>query len=164
VARFFGTAAPAFLTLSATVRLPVPGLAADPQDEQRLQRQLRELEYNPDRHLPSELTAKLMGLLHEKQRLIAGQNAARRLRRNPGAGSSRGTGTGYERFRGLQEINRRLAEFTRDERLRIEEELTRTRRQLTANSVLQDREYAFCLYPANKLQRFFNHVCRIAGG
>jgi len=164
VARFFGLKAPEFLTLSATVRLPFPGLAVDAQDERRLKRQLRELEYNSDRHLPAELTGDQKKLVDEKQRLIAEQAAVRQLRQQPGARCSRGTGQGFERFRRLQEINRRLAEFTRAERLRIEEELARTQQHLAANSVLHDREYAYCLYPADKLQRFFDHVCRFTGG
>jgi hypothetical protein len=66
---------------------------------------------------------------------------------------------GYARFRRFQEINRLLADFTRNDRRRIEDELARTRRQLGANSILHDREYAFCLYPAEKLKRFMDHVC-----
>jgi hypothetical protein len=166
VSRFFGLAAPEFLTLSATVQLPAAALPADVQDQRRLKRQLRDLQYNSDRHLPPVLTADQERLVHEKQRLVAEQNAVRRPRcqSDSASGPCRGTGQGYERFRGLQEINRRLAQSTEAERLRIEDELTRTEQQLAANSILRDREYAFCLYPADKLKRFIDHVCSSTGG
>jgi hypothetical protein len=48
-----------------------------------------------------------------------------------------------------------------EERRRIEEELSRTRQALAANAVWHDRDYAFCLYPAEKLQRFMDHACSI---
>lgn len=160
VARFFGLAAPEFLTMSATLQLPVPGLDVHPEDEARLRRQLRDLDYNSDRHLPRELSPELAALVDEKWRLVAQQQAARQNR--PGvrcASSTRGSGAGYTRFRRLQEINRQLTGATQVERQRIEEELLRTRQHLAANAVWHDREYASCLYPAEKLQRFMDHVC-----
>jgi hypothetical protein len=128
VSRFFGLAAPEFLTMSATLRLPVPGLAVQPEDESRLRRQLRELRYHSDRHLPGELSTEQTLLVEEKRRLFAEQHAARNSpRRAAAASSTRGSGAGYDRFRRLKEINRQLAGFTIEERRRIEEELVRTR-------------------------------------
>lgn len=164
VARFFGLPAPYFLTMSATVQLPVPGLPVDHEDENRLKRQLRELEYNSDRNLPLELSAEQRALVAEKQTLVAEQNAVRSAVRRPESSRSRHAGSGYDRFQRLQEINRRLAGFTQGDRRRIEEELSRTRQQLAANAVLHDREYAFCLFPPEKLQRFLEHVCTSTGG
>ncbi|HEY2251037.1 MAG TPA: hypothetical protein VGH74_08245, partial [Planctomycetaceae bacterium] len=163
VARFFGLAAPEFLTMSATLLLPTPGLDVHSEDESRLRRQLRDLDYNSDRHLPRELSAAQAALVADKQRLVAEQTEARHsLRRVRGASHTRGSGAGYARFRRLQEINRQLTSFTREERRRIEEELSRTRQYLAANAVWHDREYASCLYPAEKLQRFMDHVCSAA--
>ena len=161
-ARFFGICAPQFLTLSATLQLPVPGFPVEQADERRLARQLRELDYNSDRHLPPGPSAAARELVAEKQRLVAEQNAAKRGAVR--AAAAHGGGAGYGRFRALQDVNRRLAVLTRDERRRIEEELLRTRQQLAANAVLHDRDLAFCLYPPEKLQRFLDHVARSAGG
>lgn len=191
--RFFGLPAPEFLTMSATLLLPLPGLAAHPADENRLRRQLRELDYNSDRHLPADVAAHHANVVTAKQRLVAEQNAVRAARANgirmtprgrvkaaestpllassatgqtlPGvAAETRGREDGYARFRRLQEVNRRLAELTNGERQRMEEELQTTRAHLAANSVWHDREYAFCLYPADKLHRFMDHVCASTGG
>ncbi len=159
VARFFGLAAPEFLTMSATLQLPVPDLPVVPEDNNRLQRQLRELDYNSDRHLPSNLSAAERGLVAEKLRLINEQNSIEREPPPMTEGAARNTGAGYDRFRRLQQVNRQLAALTQGNRRRIEEELSRTRQQLAANSIWHDREYAFCLYPAEKLKRFMNHVC-----
>jgi hypothetical protein len=159
VARFFGIPAPEFLTLSGTVQLPVAAQAADPADEWRVKRQLRELDYNSDRHLPRGVAAGTELLVAEKQRLVEEQNLVRRARGRPEVTTASAARRGYERFRRLQEINRRLADFTGGARRRLEDELSRTRRQLAANSVWRDRDYAFCLYPSEKLQRFFGHVC-----
>ena len=40
-----------------------------------------------------------------------------------------------------------------DQEQRAAEELAEIRQQLAVNAQLQDREYAFCLYPADKLRR-----------
>ncbi len=164
VARFFKVCAPRFLTLSATLQLPVPGFAVEPQDECRLERQLRELDYNSDRHLAPQQRASAGELVADKRRLIAEQNSVAQRGAPQGSGGAHHSGAGYARFRALQEINRRLADLTRAERGRLEEELARTRQQLAANAVLHDRELAFCLYPSEKLQRFLDHVTRSAGG
>ena len=177
VARFFGLAAPDFLTMSGTLQLPLPaadspGLLVHPADELRLRRQLRELDYNSDRHLPNELSSEQAALVEEKRRLIAEQHAVRSQRgalKNEAVSSTgssqsvpvfqRGSGAGYARLRRLKEINRHLAAFTLEERRRIEEELLRTRQFLAANAVWHDREYASCLYPAEKLHHFLDHAC-----
>lgn len=159
VARFFGLKAPEFLTLSATVHLVEGGLPVDRADEARLKQQLRELDYHPDRHVSAEMGPAAESLAREKQRLVAEQNAVKaRLHGGP-LSPARESGAGYARFRRFQEINRLLADFARNDRRRIEDELARTRRQLAANSILLDRDYAFCLYPAEKLKRFMDHVC-----
>jgi hypothetical protein len=164
VARFFGLPAPEFLTLSATVQLPAPGFPVAPQDECRLRHQLRELDYNSDRHLPPGLADDARPLADEKQRLLIEQQAARDARRTARSAPAGTKRAGYGRFRRLQEINRLLAEYTRRDREQIEVELSRTRHQLSANAVLHDREYAFCLYPADKIKHFMTHVCRSTGG
>jgi hypothetical protein len=166
--RFFGLAAPEFLTMSATLLLPVAGLPAHPADEARLLRQLRELDYNSDRHLSEPMARRHADLISEKLRLIAEQQAMRAKlsekaridsQTEPtGARSAGRSQTGYARYRRLQELNRELAELTSGDRQRMEEELQATRAQLAANEVWHDREYSFCLYPAGQLHRFMDHV------
>jgi hypothetical protein len=164
IARFFHLPAPGFLLLSATVRLPLPSHPVASQDERRLRGQLRELDYHSERHLPPTLTAELAGLVAEKEQLISAQRKVTAARAGKpvdwtGDGVAHGIPAGFERLRRLQEVNRRLTQFTQPERQRLREELVRTVEQLAANAVLQNREYPFCLFPADKLKRFMDHVC-----
>ncbi len=156
ITRFFCISPPAYLMLSGTALLPIEPLPVDRSDEIRLRGQIRELEYHSDRHLPKAPGAPWLAALEEKQRLVAQQHAGDAHR---GHGWSGGSTAGYDRFRRLHEINRELAEFTGPERQRLEHELSLVRGQLAANAVLQNREYAACLYPAEKLKQFVDHAC-----
>lgn len=155
--RFFRVPAPGFLTLSATVELPLQPYAVQPADALRLRMLLRELDYNSERHLSNGSDPGVQDLIAEKRRLIASQ-AARGDSPARSAERRRGRGAGYERLRRLQDIAARLARSTLDQRRQVEDELARTVAELNANTILQDREFSFCLYPADKLQRFMNRV------
>jgi len=152
--RFFGIEAPEFQAVSTTLHLPL----AEPYDVARadvvrLRSLLRDLEYNSDRHLSPDQAAAVGGLIDEKRRLIAEQtNAAQsgRSRRE----RRRQSRLNRERYRRFRDINRRLSELTIGQRQQIEAELAGLRAQLDANAVLTDREYAFCLFPAEKLRGF----------
>lgn len=157
IGRFFGISAPGFLALTATLRLPLGSHPVESADEQRLRGILRELEFNSDRHFSKPPDASVSGLVDEKHRLIADQQTIRRLReitQKPDHNNHSAPRNGYKRFRRLQELNRDLAAATAAERRRVEEELHRTVRQLAANDVLRSREYAYCLFPADKLRHF----------
>ncbi|MFN0052700.1 MAG: hypothetical protein ACKV0T_10950, partial [Planctomycetales bacterium] len=162
ICRLFEIPAPEFLTLSATVRLPLESHAVEPADAWRLRQQLRELDFHSERHLPQPVPAAAQRWVAEKARLIAEEHSGG-PQTSDGLLHSRGHGPGYDRLRRLREVNRRLAELTLAERTKIHDELHRTQRQLAANSVLQHREYPFCLYPEEKLHRFLDHVCRRLG-
>lgn len=162
MARFFELNPPAYLTLSATVHLPVKTFPVMADDARRYRRQLRELEYNSDRHLPPWAESQARPLLEEKQRLIEIQQAVRAgqtVRHDPRWTTLRGV----HRLRRFQELNRALARLTEPDRRRIAAELRRTMAQLAANNVLQGREYAFCLNSEEKLRAFFEHVCASLG-
>lgn len=164
ISRFFRLPVPDFLMLSGTVRLPLPAHAADEGDVQRLRRQLRELEFHSERHLPNPRPAEALPLVEEKCRLIEFQQAVSAARRGESLDWNETRGPqGYERFRRLQAVNERLSEFTRSGRTELQSELTRTLGQLAANGILRNREFAFCLFPADKLQRFMNDVCSAIG-
>lgn len=156
IARFFNLPPPGFLTLSATVHLPLaePYDVAD-ADETRLNTILRDLEYNPDRRLPPDAGAEADNLTAEKQRLIDEQHAAEaeaiELTRRERERRSRAN---HARFRRLREINRRLTPFIEEKKRIVSTELQATRRRLDANAVLKNREWSFCLYPESTLRPF----------
>ncbi len=150
--RFFGVPVPGFLTMTATLHasLAEPFPVA-PEDETRIQRLLRDLRWNPDRHVPPDHPESAR-LIAEKKTLVDELQSfdepccTRRARHARSLDN-------FKRFKRIHEINRQLAAFAADQERRASEELLEIRRQLAANAVLQDREYAFCLYPPGKLRR-----------
>jgi hypothetical protein len=151
IREFYGLEPPGYLTMSATLHLPI----AEPfdvteDDALRLRRLLRDLEFNADRH---GLDPGAGDLIAEKQSLIADHAAAQtqgltrreRIARRP---------ANRARHDRLKEINRRLAELAASQHQAATDELVRVQRQLAANTVLQNREYSFALYPEEMLRDF----------
>jgi hypothetical protein len=119
--RFYGIAPPPFLTLTATLHLPLGGSSAvAPGDVHRLRQTLHDVDFNPDRRE---------------------QRAARR-----------------ERHRQFQKIREQLAPLASAERARRTKELADVERRLAAQSLLNDREYAWCLHPAESLQSLMQQM------
>jgi hypothetical protein len=153
LSRFFGVPVPGFLTLTATLyaELAAPFSVA-PEDAARIQRLLRDLRWNPDRHQTADQNPEASRLIAEKESLVKAMKSAddpcatRRARRARSL-------CNFERYKTIHEINDRLAKFVADQEQRATDELAEFRRQLVVNAQLQDREYAFCLYPADKLRR-----------
>jgi hypothetical protein len=139
VRRFYGFEPPEFLVLSATLFLPLPVFPVRPEDVRRLARRVRDVRYNPQRHLVS-LPPEVRELLVQKQDWIArpvNNKAARRAR-----------------FHALRTLNEKLRPFLGGMEDQLEKELIRSREQLAANEVLQRRDYAFCLFPEAAVRPF----------
>jgi hypothetical protein len=156
--RFYRLPAPSFLTLSATLHLPLAdpfGVSAG--DVTRLQRLQRDLQYNSDRHLTVGENADVDLLIAEKQQLIAEQddstasNLSRRQRRLRSRNN-------HDRFRRLREIGGRLSEMAVKKQQRVESELSDVAQQLAANTILANRELPFCLYPKENLRDFMTEL------
>lgn len=149
IRRFHGIEPPAFLVLSATLLLPFPTHPARPDDCRQLARELRDLHWNPQRHVSLESAAAKLAV--HKQAWIDQQPSTRPERR--------------ERFRVLRELTEHLRQYTaeRQEDLRIQ--WTRREQEVRANAVLKRRDYAFCLYPEAPLRdfcrRFLTGLARI---
>lgn len=160
IERFFGIAPPSYLTMSATMHLPLAeAYDVRPADETRLQGLLRDLHYNADRHLAPGRSAQADALIAQKRQLVAEQHAAadgdlsRRERRQR-------TRENFDRYRQLQEVNTRLSDLAGSERRLLQDELATLRQQLQANAVLQNREFSFSLFPAEKLRPFMTNLWR----
>ncbi len=155
IARFFGTDAPRYATVSASLYLPfAEPFDATGEDEGRLIALLRDLEQNPQRHLARGTTRELDRLLDDRATLVAEQDAARQassLSRRERRDRSPGNAL---RFRRLREVTMRLAAFTADQRNRVRDELSGIRKARRANGVLASREFSFALYPEEKLRPF----------
>jgi len=136
--RFYAIEPPEYLVVSATRWLPLPRPAVTKDDYRRLQRKLRDLLYNPQRHLdPGSPWDELVRRKHE---WIARQPATRAQRR--------------ERFRMLRTLTEELRRPLQPRIEQLHRQLQEGEHQLRINAVLQRRDYSFCLFPENDLRPF----------
>lgn len=144
--RLFGIKAPSFLTVSATLYLPLGDLFATTEFQLRnIQHRLRDLNYNPDRHLGD--SAAVAGLIAEKTQLLT---EAQRLR---DAKTLQGRLT-TDQHRRLSAIRSSLQSHVQEIRQGYEAEQVRLKTELAANSLLRNREYPAALYPESLLKEF----------
>jgi hypothetical protein len=145
---YFGVEPPAYQVLSATLHLPLPAFPSTPDDLQQAERRVRDLHWNPQRHLAPEQRAnpEVKALLDAHARLAANEppyadHAARR-----------------EWFRSFKEINEQLRPLVAGEVPAAEAELARVRSEVDANAILRRRDYAWVLYPEEMLREFLQSV------
>ena len=135
---FFGVEPPGFLTLSMTSWL---GLGLDPASPERLgavDRLLRDLTFNPDRHLEGELTPDVRGWVEAKRSAIAGPVETR--------------GQRLARFAAIRRSNEALQPLVREPRERLLAERTRLRDGLRRNALARNREYSLVLHSRRRLR------------
>ncbi len=144
IRQFYGAEVPKFITLSATVYLPVARPSVDRSELVRLKQQLRACIYNPQRFLrPDQLTDReVHELVERKNRLIRECPVTRRERR--------------ERFLEFRRINARLAELLDPQIESLRRRIAEIERMLGVKKVLENREYPFCVYPAEYLAQFYS--------
>jgi hypothetical protein len=136
---FYGFEPPGYLVLSATLLLPLPGQPARPEGCRDLAHELRDLRWNPQRHL-ADGDATAADLARQKRAWIERQPADWRERR--------------ERFGALRELTRRLEPYVAGREQELGQTLVECARQVETNAVLERRDYAFCLYPEAELRAF----------
>jgi hypothetical protein len=141
---YFHIEPPAYQVLSATLHLPLPGFPTTPDDLKRAESRVRDLHWNPQRHLAPENLARpeVQALVERKAALAAAEpprtdHAARR-----------------EWFRQLQRVTEELGPFVAKQEPVAEAELARVRAEVAANEVLRRRDYAWVLYPEETLRPF----------
>lgn len=147
---FWGLPVPHYWTVSGTLQLPLGRQPATRQDLIRTQRHTWDLQWNPTRALHDLQLPRVQQLKEEFSTIL--RQPAREL-------SER-----RDRHRELSRIKGELSEWTRERIPATQARLVEVQRQLTANQILQDREYSFVLYPADKLRRFLTQVESPVGG
>ncbi|MHC5540504.1 hypothetical protein ACYOEI_19975, partial [Singulisphaera rosea] len=134
---FFGIMPPNYLTLTMTLWL---GLADDPANLGRLhdiERTLRDLRYNPDRHLESAGLDSRSWIEAKRAAILAPQETRRdRL----------------ERFQEIRRCNEALQPLVQDEREHWVAERSSTTAGLRQNVVAHNREYSFVLHSESHLR------------
>ncbi len=129
---YFRIEPPAYQVLSATLHLPFPH-SPQPQNEiARLERQLRDLHWNPQRFLPDAFP--------ERDRILAATPTDRAGRR--------------QRYRDLREWNERLRPQVAAQIAANQAELEEAKNASRTNATLTRRDYAWVFYPEGALQPF----------
>ena len=144
IARFFGFTPPRFLTLSATLHLPIQQPSFQEEDLRDIDRRLRGLTYHPDRclDLPTQIDGDrlfLEAMVAEKQGWIDTAPVGDMARR---------------RFLAIRRINHALQPWVANRREKLRRQRNELIRRQRAAAILSWREYAFCLYPAKKMKIF----------
>jgi hypothetical protein len=160
--QFHGFAPPEFLTLSGTLRLPIDPPPPDSgtsrisgqseysgptrtADRPRIIAQtIRALTYHPELYV--DLTALSPSQRHTLQMLIQQKEHWIQTVKTPKNAAGR--------HQAIVGINAALQPWLATKRERLEQELVHARQRAGANRILQSREYAFCLFPEDRLQDF----------
>jgi hypothetical protein len=132
---FFGLTPPAFMTLTATAKLPVDRPEVKADDLRRVDWLLRELSFNPQRHVA--LNAATRPLVEAKQRWIDRESEIPQ---------------GAERHREIVRLNAALQPYVSELRTTLLGERQRHSQMLRRKQLLGSREYAFCLFPETTLR------------
>ena len=142
--RFFGIEPPGFLTLSLTAWPGLPDRRGTTCELAAINRHLRDLTFNPDRHLDEPLSVEIRNLIVAKREAIARQGQSRRER--------------IDRFHAIRRINESLQSLVTG----LENSLRLKRRQVVAdlewNRLVHNREYAFVLHSARRLRELMTRI------
>jgi hypothetical protein len=134
--RFFAVQPPPFLVLSGTLLLPLPAFPATLAQRRLLAHELRDLHWNPQRHLTPPIAPTAATLVKRKQELLTNGPIT------------------WEMNHEFKQITEALTPFVNTLRTENQATLTRLDDELHANAILRRRDYGFCLYPQAQLQPF----------
>jgi hypothetical protein len=142
--RFFGFELPELAAISATLRLPIEHRHADLAGQRALQQQLRDLEFHPERFalrdgtIPADEVSQVAEIAARKQRWIDTPKTVQNAR---------------QRHEGIAAANEAIYSHVAHLRTQIECQLDDIERRTRASAILESREYAFCLFPREPLER-----------
>jgi hypothetical protein len=141
IRRFFGIEPPAYMTVTGTVRLPIPRPATTEADVRNAKQLIREIRFHPERFINDASPAireSAAQFAAQKQELLRQHQFHFRQ-------ASR------EEFRALDDLNRKLSTLLTDVEIRLRDELHDREREVHAAKILGSREFSFVLHPADEL-------------
>ena len=151
IRNYFGIDPPAYQVLSATLHLPLPGFPSTDDDVKRAERRVRDLMWNPQRHINPENAERpeVQRLLAEKRELTENEpphddHAVRR-----------------EWFRALHRVTERLRPFVWKQIPPAKARLAGIRAEADANAILRRRDYSWVLYPEETLRPFLQQFLEV---
>ena len=132
--QWLGIEPPRFLVATATAQLPIARSGMTDEDLKRVDRQLRDLDYNPDRYVQGHEAGKLAA---EKQAWILNE---------PVLGSPK------SRHDAIARINKLLQPFVAELRPKLVLERDRMAQLRLRDRLLGSRQLSFCLFPEETLR------------
>jgi hypothetical protein len=136
--RFFGFDLPEFAAASATLRLPIAHAAPREDELRRIRHELRELDYHPERFVSSNGDASIASAVSEKSRWLA---------------ATKTTANAHARHQAIVAANATLQPFVAMQREDLQRERERLESRLAVASIIDSREYSFCLFPREHFER-----------
>ncbi len=147
VHRFFDVRPPTYACVSATLQLPLPVFDVDAEQIAAAERIARDIQYNPQRHLPSSA---LEGPLKDQIAARAnGIETNRQLRAAPGHHRAARRTAYAEIHRANAELLRLMPGLLTEARDRVLDHRTK----LAHNQIARSRDWFFALYPSEKIAR-----------
>jgi len=156
MAEFFGIAPPPFLTLTATLHLPLGSTETTAADVSRLKSRIRHLKFSGD---DDDQTPDVMALRQQRDDLIKiacierGAELSRSQRQDRRAARRR-------RHLELVRIQEELAARAGLAVQRLQQQLDVAREQVRASAILRSREFSFALFPESKILQLVQDVQR----
>jgi hypothetical protein len=138
IRQFCGFGPPGFLTLSLTQRLGLPTRPVDPDDLAAVDREIRDLTFNPDRHLHEPFPGEVRTIIGAKRAAVASPVTSRRER----AG----------RARAIRRYNDALQPWVEAIRGELAERRHAVREGLRSNRIARSREFASVLHSESRLE------------
>jgi hypothetical protein len=138
IRRFCGLEPPGFLTLSMTLRLPLPTQPVQPDDLPAVDRDIRDLTFNPDRHLHEPFPEELRRIVEAKRAAIAGPVTSRRER--------------AARARAIRRYNDAMQRWVQSIRGDLADRRRAIREGLRSNRIARSREFASVLHSGRRLE------------
>jgi hypothetical protein len=151
IREYFGIEPPAYQVLSATLHLPLPDFPATPAAVRQAASLLRDLSWNPQRHLSANQLA---------EPSIAHRAAVRRelAATAPPLHDRAGRRAWFQALqRATNELRPSIAELYPE----AEANLARLRREIDANATLHRRDYSWVLFPEETIRPFLQQFLSI---
>lgn len=136
--RFCGFSLPEYAMASATLRLPVARTATPLESIRGIKRELRELDYHPERFVSTNGDAALAAVVRAKKQAV-------QIAKSPE--------NAHARHEAITSANAALQPFLESRRVDLLRERDEAERRQSIDSILNSREYSFCLFPRKHFER-----------
>jgi len=146
--RYYGKEPPAYVCVSATLRLLLPRHPVGQQDLREARRRVRDLNFNPDRYLsdpPHELMARRANLIDESRALRARHAANIQRRHN---------------FQAIRQTNAEIVASSPEVKEQLGREVEEIEQQVRSNHLADSREYFYALQSRERLSMLADRLRR----